>query len=226
MIDIAWPVVAYECAASKAMDKELDCLAEAILSFYKIGIADPDTISQNIRISTDLVKHIISLLAEKNLIMKDLSGISPEGQAYFKRTEEILFLNQKDFGYMIQNPFDGDIMPYFIKGQLPLFGGFPETTAKLSPEYDILKDSSSLKDNKNALTDAYKQYCKIFDASKNIDLTDEYNHIKTEFIDTTYENVDDDSQVRTLADAIQEERIKKAQIEVLKEEGQGFYVLC
>jgi predicted transcriptional regulator len=207
------------------LPKDLDCLAESVLKFINIKICDTSEIAQMLHISPDLVQHIKRNLSDAEFIDNNMERITEKGINFFKKTSKAQFSEKKDFGYMLMSLFDGDIMPYFIKGQMPFIGGFPPQTYKLRLPRDEDFTFETIEKANATFTEAYKKYCKIYDDTKDVKTEEELDYLRSEWVDVSFEDVDDESKVTTMDDKLREEEIYNGQVELLNKHGQQMYVL-
>jgi hypothetical protein len=229
VLDIAWPVELFECSANARIQKELDCLAESVLRFMELGIWQNALIAKALFVSSDLIQSIKQQLFEKEFICEDMQQLSDMGKNYFIRTDEIMYSKKMTFGYMAMSLFDGSIMPYFSKGKLPLLGGFPEGIAKIVLPYDdeSERDFISPISGKNEVrfTEAYRNFCKIVDTSRDIASHEEWEYVASHHSNVSCEDAYDDSQVKTIAYTLREDDISSSEVNILKKEGLRIYIL-
>ena len=228
-IIITWPVELYECAATQYIGK-LNCLEKAVLRFIDIGITEEKMIGKTLHISPELVAHIKN---EKQEYFLDERGkhLSNEGkEALEDDNKSLIFSNKKKFGYMMVNPFDGEVLPFFIQGELPFFVKIPDEALKilLPKEYSSKQfiNKGRLK-AEHDLTEAYKKSCNIGTLEETIK-QDEQDSFQVELAmnrsldsEVLYDQVDDagnlkaDDAEKTMAEKMKEEEIGEAQVIIL-----------
>lgn len=226
MIPIAWPVRVLECAASKKRCNQLNCLQEALLKFIAHGVRADGEIAQLLQISEDLVQKLKSELFENGFIDDKYEKLTEQGNGYLKKNNKKEFSDTDSiYGHMFMSLFDGDVMPYFLKGQLPLRSNVSFECIKLfaenSSSYQINVESNQFS---RVLIKAYKESINAEEFSRRNRQTNEHESLKILSQDVHYENVDDNSQVKTLADVEQEKIIDNAKVILLNKQGQDLYV--
>jgi len=216
VFELALPVEICECSAYRVTDRELDTLAEAVLELMNIEIIDGDEISRTLDISTDLVSFIKrSVLHNHSYISNDFKMVTKQGKEYLVNGESTEFQRVKVFGNMFVSILDGEVMPYFLEGNLPTSRFLPREMFKmLSPHEDkkIVQDNAKWTPK---FAKAYKLYAKISRYSD--EDINEIEFAAEEFTDVSYEEVNDlENEIITLADVDVFERKSASEFHVIK----------
>ncbi len=165
-IDIALPVLAYECELKEPLENELDAYEEAALKYVSIGLAERG-IASGLNINEGLSGQILSKLISLNYITK-IKGIgykmSESGEKYLQGVREEKFNSNSKYGYMFVSAIKKDVFPYFFEGDI---GNIERTNGKMD-ELRVLVDRNEEKTfyHGNApklwrLEQAYKDYLRM-----------------------------------------------------------------
>ena len=114
-IFVAWPMIAYRVIAPKPRVKKLNLFEEVILKLCAIGISTIDLLSDNIPIDRDLIAYVFIQMKDGKDLINDKGELTHTGKRFL---EEIDVEPEKVIGYVFRDRLSGNILPYFIEGQL------------------------------------------------------------------------------------------------------------
>lgn len=228
-ISIAWPAEAIECAVYERADKVIDCLAEAVLRFIALGIAYDDDIARELNVHADLIKCVKNGLTQAKFI--ENGELTEPGEEFIKNDgSKQLFIENECFGYMFICMFNGEIMPYFAKGNLPELRDFHEGIAALnvsgSDKEESSRPSQIINKKEMLFSDAYKRYCKISSLSENDGIEDEIMYGREDFLFDMVEeeSLENGETETTLHDAERMKVINKSAVSLLQNKGHRLYL--
>lgn len=162
-IDVAFPILAYECEASPPADKYLDAYEEAILKFVSIGLGATG-ISKALNCTEGLVEIVLLNLSDKRRFIHREKGspwtLTEEGKKYLDQGEVDVEQNKSEFGYMFVSAVRHNVFPYFYKGSIEKASSFrgAKLPFKLTSECDEEKTFEAIKVKKARLREAYLEF--------------------------------------------------------------------
>jgi hypothetical protein len=163
-IDIAFPVLAFECEAYVPQDNELDAYQEAVLKLVSIGLAE-NGVKNTLDISQSLCGDIFNSLSANNYLGRTNNKweLTERGIKALNDEKAIEISNTSKFGYMFLSAIKRDPFQYFYEGDIhniPL-----SDPSLLGKELTIAKDEHKTFNNnavsKWCIEKAYSSYCKI-----------------------------------------------------------------
>jgi hypothetical protein len=169
-IDVALPVMAIECEASPPMEKYLDAYEDTVLKLVSLGLSTHG-ISVTLNAAESLIEEILAHLEMKEYAAKEMGKpwkLTDNGEKYLDGSMSDRESKNSQFGYMFINAIKKDILPFFYQGdinQISLFRG-ERLPAKLTIRGDEGKTFEEVTVKRSKLRDAYKNYIKNSDTSK------------------------------------------------------------
>jgi len=116
-IDIAFPVLAYECEASIPVEKEVDVYEEAILQFISIGLTK-NIIRSTLKITQSLCGSIFANLEGRGYIEKKNENnykLTPKAINFLNGVEITTHENESKFGYIFVSAIKKEPLWYFYE---------------------------------------------------------------------------------------------------------------
>ncbi|MFP3041060.1 hypothetical protein LQZ19_04460 [Treponema primitia] len=118
-IDLALPIIAFECEAYIPQDNELDAYQEAVLKLVSIGLAE-NGIRNTLGITQSLCGDIFNTLKDQSFLNKENSKWELSEKAtkalYNTNTNEISDTSR--FGYMFLSAIKKDPFWFFYEGDI------------------------------------------------------------------------------------------------------------
>lgn len=170
--DLIWPVYIVECCARQPKKKILNPLEMAVLNLLDVKVYSIKKISELLDVSEEVIKKIIADLEDQGYYDKAKKIVTEEGCKLMNGEETEDFSERSIFGNMFISRINGDIMPYFLEGNLPSLENI-----ELDSNSIVLRCNHSIKPSRNLrakLNKAYSQYIKM----RNRMISDKQNEIK------------------------------------------------
>jgi hypothetical protein len=170
IVDIAFPVLAFECEVSVPVEKEIDAYQEAILKLISIGLTKSN-IQKTLNITESLCGSILYNLEIRNFIEVTSNGytLTAKAENYLNKLE----INDPDteskFGFILTNAIKKEPLWYFHEGDI---FNIPRSDSKLV-EYKLTIDNKEEKTFDSAdisgwrLDKAFSLYCRIIEIQEN-----------------------------------------------------------
>ncbi len=114
-IYVAWPMLAYRVIAPKPREKKLNLFEEVILKLSAIGISTIDLLSDNIPIDRDLIAYIFIQMKDGKGLIDEEGKLTHIGKRFL---EDLNVEPEMVTGYVFRDGLSGNMLPYFIEGQL------------------------------------------------------------------------------------------------------------
>ena len=165
MIDIAFPMLAFECEVSIPVEKEIDVYEEAILKFISIGLSK-NSIRATLNITDSLCGSIFANLEGRGYITQTSGNnyvLSPKAENFLNDTEIINPEEGKKFGYMFISSIKKEVLWCFREGDI--FNIHRADSQLL--DYKLTKDKNESKTfdlfepPRNKIEKAFSTFCRI-----------------------------------------------------------------
>jgi hypothetical protein len=164
VVDIAFPVLAFECEVSVPIEKEIDAYQEAILKLISIGLTKSN-IQKTLNITESLCGSILNNLEIRNYIEVTSNGYTLTAKAEKYMNE--LVINDPDteskFGFILTSAIKKEPLWYFHEGDIY---NIPRSDSKLV-ERKLTIENKEGKTFESAdiqgwrLDKAFSLYCRI-----------------------------------------------------------------
>ena len=170
-IDIALPVLAYECEASLPIENSLDAYEEVVLKLTSLGLSTK-SIASSLCATESLVDGILARLEFKEYVARKHGSpwsLTENGKVYLSGSIQERASSESQYGYMFVNAIKKEVLPYFLRGdvgQLPLFDTYYEQcelpqTLTLSGDEDRTFEAIEIRQTR--LRAAYQRYFRNLD---------------------------------------------------------------
>jgi hypothetical protein len=171
-IDIAFPVVAYECEVKSQPDENaLDAYEEVMLKLVEVGLST-NSINKTLGLPAGLAKQILSQLDARKLIEFSTNKyvITKDGEKTLKceKTENISASSK--YGFMFVGSIRKNILPYFYEGDIdkvPYANYKNISNSKLTINGDEYKTLELTKPNAWQFSNAYGIFRKLNQYAQN-----------------------------------------------------------
>jgi hypothetical protein len=175
-IDVAFPVLAFECEVSVPVEKEIDAYQEAILKLILTGLTKSN-IQKTLNITESLCGNIFANLEIRDYIVKTSNGytLTPKANIYLTENKISNPDTESRFGYILASAIKKEPLWYFHEGDI---FNIPRSDSKLV-EKKLTKENSEDETFKNAeipgwkLERAFFRYCRIIEIQENKNITTE-----------------------------------------------------
>ncbi len=221
-INIALPVLAYECELTPPINKYLNAYEYAVLKLLSIGLSIGG-ISKSLNATESLIGRILSDLKFKEFVIKEKNEpwkVLNEKLNYFSENEKKIVSSNSEFGFMFVNAIRKNVLPFFYQGdigKISLYRGehLPERLMINGKETDTF---NAKRPRNIRLRDAYKDYIQ----SQNISINYDEGNITIEEARDLFENLDsfdeesEDEMVNTTEESKKEKMDSKKFIRILE----------
>ena len=161
-IDIALPVLAFECEATPPLERLLDAYEETVLKLVSLGLSTGG-ISKTLNATESLIEEILTQLEVKEYARREIGRpweLTEDGEAYLNGSVRERASAESQYGYMFVNAIKKEILPYFHQGdvgQISLFRG-EYLPLKLTVEGDEIQTFAPVDIKHSKLKKAYRAY--------------------------------------------------------------------
>ena len=161
-IDIALPVLAFECEATPPLERLLDAYEETVLKLVSLGLSTGG-ISKTLNATESLIEEILTQLEVKEYARREIGRpweLTEDGEAYLNGSIRERASAESQYGYMFVNAIKKEILPYFHQGdvgQISLFRG-EYLPLKLTVEGDEIQTFAPVDIKHSKLKKAYRAY--------------------------------------------------------------------
>lgn len=172
-VNVALPVLAFECEATPPIENYLDAYEEAVLKLVSIGLSSHG-IAGTMNATESLIEEILDNLEQRKYVEKEIGRpwkVTDDGNKYLSGEIGERESDNSQFGYMFVNAIKKDVLPFFYHGdinQIALFRG-NALPAKLTVCGDEEKTFEPFTPKRVKLKEAYRRYFKNADTSKQYD---------------------------------------------------------
>lgn len=172
-VNVALPVLAFECEATPPIENYLDAYEETVLKLVSIGLSSHG-IAGTMNATESLIEEILDNLEQKKYVEKEIGRpwkVTDDGNKYLSGEIGERESDNSQFGYMFVNAIKKDVLPFFYQGdinQIALFRG-NALPAKLTVCGDEEKTFEPFTPKRVKLKEAYRRYFKNADTSKQYD---------------------------------------------------------
>ncbi|MDR0453607.1 MAG: hypothetical protein LBH05_02195 [Deferribacteraceae bacterium] len=165
-IDIAFPVLAYECEVNTLLDSELDAYEEAALKLISIGLSEKG-VAKSLKIPESLAKQVLCQLENNKFASKQTGHqweLTEDGRKYLKGIRKQRFSNNGRFGFIFVSAIKKDVLQYFYEGSLGKIARSDSEAAKNKLTLDDGKlPFSGERPKRWKVEQAYKRYLRILE---------------------------------------------------------------
>lgn len=119
-IDIALPVLAYECEASIPIEGSVDAYEEAVLKLISLGLGQKG-MANALSAPESLVSEVISHLEDKEYVARSHAKpwhLTEAGYEYLSGSLQERMSSESQYGYMFVNAIKKEVLPYFYQGDV------------------------------------------------------------------------------------------------------------
>lgn len=166
-INVAMPVLAWECEVTPPLENYLDAYEDAVLKLISIGLSSG--ISGALNITESMASEILDGLDQKGYATKGSQyswEVTEAGEKYLNGVIEDRASDEAVFGYVFVNAIKKEVFPFFYQGDLnraPLFcGQLPQKLLRNKSEEETFVEYLP---DQIKLREAYKRFCKHIDTS-------------------------------------------------------------
>lgn len=179
-VDIALPVLAYECEASLPIENALDAYEEAALKLVSIGLSVRG-IASALNAQESMIERILSQLEDIEYIARKHERpwqLTEHGEAYLDDTIQERTSSESQYGYMFVNAIKREVLPYFYLGdvgQIPPFSlsfDGSELPLKLTESGDEGRTFTYTDVRRPRFRDAYRKYFELVNIAHSWDAGD------------------------------------------------------
>lgn len=219
--EFAWPVEVIECHANKVADGELDALAGAVLELLLVPDMTKKKIAVLLKVSDEVINTICRMLVSRGFFSEEEFKVTELGKTYIEKKETGEFLEEKVFGNMFVSLIDGDVLPFFYEGSLPMPRRDNEISNLLYDEENLgfLHHDSSLISKINK---AYHRFGMIAKQSREKMRSGADRQI-IEFVEETLHDRSY-SEAETLAEIEEAKALKNARVKILNTPRKKMYL--
>jgi len=231
VIDVAFPVLAFECEVSVPVEKEVDAYQEAVLKLISIGLTKKN-IQKTLNITESLCGAIFANMETHRYIENTSRGYALTEKAYnYLNNFEITNPDtESKFGYILTNAIKKEPLWYFYEGDIL---NIPRSDSKLI-ENKLTIGNNEVETFKNTdipgwrLEKAFSMYCRIIEAQgkyKKSETSDEeiielFADIEADLSEADYQNgneesTEDDSEVK-ISTVSKKSKVRKLNREPVK----------
>jgi len=228
-IDVAFPVLAFECEVSVPVEKEVDAYQEAILKLISIGLKQK-SVQRSLNITESLCGAILVNLEVHGYIEKKSGeyAITPKASDYLNMFEITNPDTESKYGYILAGAIKKEPLWYFYEGDIL---NIPRSDSKLiENKLTIGNDEYNTFENADIsgwqLEKAFLTYCKILDVrekykndASNEEIIELFAGIEADLSEADYQ--DDDGEPD---DNDETAVLKKSKVRKLKREPKKIYL--
>jgi len=198
-IDVAFPVLSFECEVSVPVEKEIDAYQEAILKLILIGLTKKN-IQKTLNITESLCGSILANLEVRNYIESISNGyeLTPKAHNYLNKLEITEPDTESKFGYILASAIKKEPLWYFHEGDIL---NIPRSDSKLL-ENKLTIENNEDKTFENAdisgwrLEKAFSLYCRIIEIQEknnkntvsNEEIMDLFSDIEADLSEADYQD--------------------------------------